>query len=119
MPGTSDMAAESATSAHQDRAADSAKGSSHVPALLARVPGWGYGNTSGNRRGVGADADTGALPDPSGSAAGTRAARPPGPTNTHARPGSGPATASGVAVIVDLPFGDRSVGVFGLWGLCS
>ncbi len=38
MPGTSDIAAESAASAHQDRAADSTKGSSHVPALLARVP---------------------------------------------------------------------------------
>ncbi len=38
MPSTGDMAAESATSAHQDGAADSAKGSSHVPALLARVP---------------------------------------------------------------------------------
>jgi hypothetical protein len=38
MPGTSDVAAESATSAHRDRTADSAKGPSHVPALLARVP---------------------------------------------------------------------------------
>ena len=38
MPGTSDIAAESATSAHQDRTADSTKGSSHGPALLARVP---------------------------------------------------------------------------------
>ena len=38
MPDTSDMAAESVTTAHQDRTADSAKGSSHVPALLARIP---------------------------------------------------------------------------------
>ena len=38
MPGTSDMAAESATSAHQDGSPESAKGSNDVPALFARVP---------------------------------------------------------------------------------
>jgi hypothetical protein len=40
--------------------------------------------------GVGADADPGALPDPPGSAAGTRAARPPDGANTHGRQESGP-----------------------------
>ena len=38
MPGTSDVADESATSAYGDRTADGAKGPSRVPALLARVP---------------------------------------------------------------------------------